>query len=215
MALPTTYIAFPTRESRTRFVADRFARYLTPGPVLDVGCFEAPLRALLPQGSYTGIDMAGKPDIVVNLDHVERLPFADGAYACVICIDVLEHLEHLHAIFAELVRVSSRYVVVSLPNCWCDARQPIARGRGHFGHYGLPLQSPPDRHRWFFSLSEAHDFVVGMAQERGLHLEELFVTEKPRPAVVTLIRRALYPGMAYQNRYSGTLWAVLRKPATG
>lgn len=213
MSIATEYIAFPSRESRTQFVARRFARYLREGSVLDVGCFEAPLRALLPRGSYTGVDMVGNPDVVLDLDQAERLPFADNAFSCVICIDVLEHLDTLHSIFAELIRVSSQHVIISLPNCWCDARRPLARGRGHFGHYGLPLQKPKDRHKWFFSLSEAHEFVQGKAAELGLLLDDLFVTEKPRHAVLTMVRRAIYSGSAYQNRYSGTLWAVLRKPA--
>jgi hypothetical protein len=211
-ALPTVFVSFPTRESRSRFVGARFAPYLT-GPVLDVGCFEAPLRSIVGPARYTGIDVAGTPDIKVDLERVDRLPFDDNAFTCVLCIEVLEHLDNLHAIFDELVRVSSRHVIVSLPNCWCDARQPLGRGRGHFGHYGLPLQKPLDRHKWFFSLGEAREFVEGKARQLGLRCQELFVTEKPRPGVVRLLRKLRYPGERYRNRYSQTLWAVLEKRA--
>ena len=214
MLLPTEYVTFPARQSRSEFVAHRFADYLK-GSVLDVGCFEAPLREMLRPLPYTGIDFVGKPDIQVDLEKVERLPFADAAFGCVICIDVLEHLDNLHVVFAELGRVSQRHVIVSLPNCWCDARRPIERGKGHFGHYGLPLQRPPDRHKWFFSLTEARLFVEGKAREFGLGLEDVFGTEKPRNALLRLVRSVRYAGEQYQNRYSQTLWAVLRKAGNG
>ena len=63
---------------------------------LDVGCDEALLKTLLaPDIKYTGIDVAGKPDIVLNLEKIERLPFDDSTFDCVICSDVLEHLDKL------------------------------------------------------------------------------------------------------------------------
>ena len=211
MGLPVEYITFPERRDRTLFVAGRFKSYLLDS-VLDVWCFEAPLRALIAPVPYTGIDMAGKPDITVNLDSLAALPFDEGTFQCVTCIEVLEHLENLHHMFAELVRVSRQHVILSLPNCWGDARVPIQRGRGHFRHYGLPPDKPLDRHRWFFSLTEARRFIEVKAAEFGLEIEELFISEKPRNPLVRLARKLRYPGERYHNRYAQTLWAVLRKP---
>jgi 2-polyprenyl-3-methyl-5-hydroxy-6-metoxy-1,4-benzoquinol methylase len=111
MHLHTEYVAFPARQDRSAFVARRFAEYLN-GSVLDVGCYEAPLREILGSVSYTGIDVVGRPDIEVNLEKAERLPFEDSAFRCVLCIDVLEHLDNLHAVFAELVRVAQCHVIV-------------------------------------------------------------------------------------------------------
>ena len=210
MRLPTLYFECPARESRSRFIAGRFRKQLEQS-VLDVGCYEAPLRALLPAGNYTGIDMAGRPDRVVNLENTERLPFDDNAFACVLCIDVLEHLDNLHAVFAELVRVSDRFVLVSLPNNWCDARRPIERGQGRFGHYGLPLQAPADRHKWFFNFTEARQFMEGKAEEFGLKIADMFAAEKPRNPILRLARKIRYRGERYRNRYSRTLWALLEK----
>jgi SAM-dependent methyltransferase len=211
MSAATKYVIFPTREHRSRFVASVFARCLD-GSVLDVGCFEAPLRELLSSSAYVGVDIAGKPDLVIDLDRTPHLPFEDSSFRCVLCIDVLEHLDSLHAVFAELVRVASQYVIVSLPNCWCEARRCIERGNGHFVHYGLPPQKPVDRHKWFFSLSQAREFIEGKATEYGLHMDEVFITEKPRNVVLRTVRKMFYSRSAYQNRYSGTLWTVLRKP---
>jgi SAM-dependent methyltransferase len=204
------YVAFSSRESRSRFVAGRFDGYLR-GSVLDVGCFEAPLRDLLSAASYTGIDIAGRPDIRLNIEQAERLPFDDGAFETVLCIDVLEHLDNLHAVFAELVRVSSNRVIVALPNCWNTARLRIDRGTGRIAHYGLPPEGTPDRHKWFFNSSEARDFVRASARKLSVEVEDMFVTEKPRSPVLRMFRRIRYPGERYQNRYSTAVWAVLRK----
>ena len=210
--LTTELATFSERRGRSEFVARRFAPYLSES-VLDVGCYEAPLRELLKGARYTGVDIAGKPDITLDLDSGAPLPFADGSFRTVICIEVLEHLEHLHAMFDELVRVSAAHVIVSLPNCWRDARRPIERGRGHFAHYGLPPERPVDRHRWFFSYAEAIAFMQARAARHGLEMVELFGTEMHRGGLVRAARRLRYPGASYLNRYAQTLWAVMRKPS--
>lgn len=210
MDVPTEYVAFPSRKDRGIFVARRFEKYLRQS-ILDVGCYEAPLRELLRAASYTGVDMAGNPDIELNLEKVERLPFEDNSFDTVICVDVLEHLDNLHSVFADLVRVSKQYIIVSLPNCWRDARCPIERGRGGFGHYGLPAEKPLDRHKWFFSLTQARKFIEAKAKEFGLEAEEMIVAEQPKNILVRGLRRIRYGKKSYQNRYAQTLWTVLRK----
>ncbi|MBT7299348.1 MAG: hypothetical protein HN849_07550, partial [Victivallales bacterium] len=71
------YVTFPVRADRTRYIANRFGAYLRDS-VLDVGCYEAPLRGLLTEARYTGVDMVGDPDITLNLEQCERLPFDDS-----------------------------------------------------------------------------------------------------------------------------------------
>lgn len=186
VSLPAIYISFKSRESRSKFVYLKFRKYLFES-VLDVGCFEAPLRDFLKSIMYIGVDISGKPDIKLNLEEIYKLPFKDESFYCVLCIDVLEHLDNLHMIFDELIRVSKRYIIISLPNCWCDARQAIERGKGHFGHYGLPLQKPKDRHKWFFSLSEAKQFLEGKSKILKFKFTEVFVTEKPRNYLIRIL----------------------------
>ena len=210
--LPVERVFFRTRLERARFIAARLPGYIT-GKVLDVGCDEAHLKSLLSLQDYVGIDVCGQPDLLLNLERIDRLPFADSSFDCVICCEVLEHLDNLYVIFAELVRVSRRHLIVSLPNNWGNARRPIARGRGSIGHYGLPLQSPPDRHKWFFALSEAKHFLESKASENKLKVLEAFATEKPRNGLVSALRRLRYPDqLAYLNRYAHTYWTVLEKP---
>jgi SAM-dependent methyltransferase len=159
-----------------------------------------------------GVDVCGQPDLLLNLEQIEQLPFADRSFDCVVCCEVLEHLDNLYFIFSELVRVTRRYLIISLPNNWGNARRPIARGHGCIGHYGLPLQAPPDRHKWFFALSEAKHFLDSKAAEYKLRVLESFATEKPRNALVSALRRMRYPSqLTYLDRYAHTYWTVLAK----
>ncbi len=80
------------------------------------------------------------------------------------------------------------------------------------GHYGLPPGPPPDRHKWFFGLSEAVHFIEENAKNLPVEVVELHVTEKPRPLAIRLLRRLLHPSQeSCLNRYAHTLWVVLRK----
>ncbi|MFT4710152.1 MAG: SAM-dependent methyltransferase [Bacteroidia bacterium] len=205
------FIQFKTRQDRPRFISERFGQALS-GRVLDVGCDEAVLREFVGADRYTGIDISDAADIRQNLMENGKLPFADGEWDAVTCTDVLEHLENLHEIFEELVRVSGRHLVISLPNNWNSARRQMQRGYGAVAHYGLPLDKPVDRHRWYFSLLEARDFLVGQAERHGLQVEDLVVLEKPRPAIVRGLRRLRYPNpQRYANLFAHTIVAVMRK----
>jgi SAM-dependent methyltransferase len=205
------YVDFKDRSTRSAYIAERFGGFIR-GRVLDVGCDRALLKGLIPGLEYTGIDFGGTPDLMINLEEIDRLPFEENRFDCVVCSDVLEHLDNLHHIFGELVRVSSRYLIISLPNNWTNARRPLERGRGSFDKYGLPPEPPRDRHKWFFSLGEARDFIASQLSSRGLTLLDMVATEKPRPLVTRLSRRLRYPRQeCYLNRYAHTLWALLEK----
>ena len=199
------------RIKRSEFVAQRFSSMFQSKKVLDVGCYEAPLRKILTDSNYTGIDFVGNPDIEINLQQTTRLPFDENSFDSVICIDVLEHLDNLHIIFEELARVSSQHVIVSLPNCWRDARMKIAKGHGEFAHYGLPSEAPKDRHRWFFNISQAHQFFKDHESKLGLSIKECFVTEQKKSGLVSFLRHLRYPGERYLNRYAQTIWVVYSK----
>ena len=202
-------VSIDNREERSRFIARRFLP-LIQGRVLDVGCDRAHLKRLVPGLDYVGIDVGGTPDRVVNLEQ-ERIPFADRSFDFVLCSDVLEHLDNLHQTFGELIRVARGHVVVSLPNNYANARRPVERGRGSIGHYGLPPDPPKDRHKWFFSLSEAADFFQAQTQRHPATLVELFCIEKPRLGWVRALRHLRYPSASYRNRYAHSAWAVFRR----
>ena len=205
------FASFSDRPLRAQYMARLFGGFLK-GSVLDVGCDRRQLNSLINADRYTGIDFAGAPDLTINLEQTASLPFADGEFDCVVCTDVLEHLNNLHHIFGELIRVSRGTLVISLPNNWVNARQPIERGRGSFNKYGLPVEPPADRHKWFFSLSEARDFLKAAEDRYPVRVVEMRATEKPRPLPLRLLLHLRSPRQeCYLNRYAHTLWAVLQK----
>jgi hypothetical protein len=211
--MPTVKVEFgkfEKRIDRSKFVYTRFGKYFD-GKTLDIGCYEAPLREMIGRCLYVGVDIAGDPDIRADLNRTVSLPFADQEFKTVIAIETLEHIDELHRLFAECVRVARTYLIVSLPNCWRDARVPIARGRGSFAHYGLPVNPPLDRHRWFFNFTDAIDFFRQISSKYGMEIIEIFGTEQPRSIVVRWLRKLRYSPTAYQNRYVQTAWVVLRK----
>jgi len=55
------------------------------------------------------------PDVAVRRGDVTDLPFGDGEFDLVLCLEVLEHVTDPGRAVRELARVSSRDVVVSVP----------------------------------------------------------------------------------------------------
>ncbi len=168
---------YSDRPGKARYVARKYQEILR-GAVLDVGADRGHLRDWLPAGTaYTGIDFSGHPGIVaVDLER-EAVPFPDAAFDAVLCLDVLEHLNNLHRIFDEVCRVSRHWVILSLPNPWASfldhlVNHPVGPVRP-LQHYGLPLEPVPDRHKWFFSASEARAFVAERAARNGLQVVQV------------------------------------------
>lgn len=210
------YVNFYKRQERTEYIFQKFRKYFGK-KILDVGCDKAVLKTLITDIEYTGLDVSGDPDICMDLEKIDRLPFDDLSFDCVICADVLEHLDNLHLIFAELIRVAKKYVIIAWPNNWVNARVPIQRGKGSFKHYGLPIARPFDRHKWFFNLSEARHFVREQVRKNSnIQLIEERIAEKPKFFFFRLLRHLRYPNQEYYlNRYAHTVWTVLQKNVHG
>lgn len=196
------------------FCAEKFEPYLN-GKVLDVGCWQKDLQSFLPAGAdYLGIDVAGSYDQRVDLEE-GKLPFADNAFDCVVCTDVLEHIDSLHDIYAEIIRVTRGYVIISLPNNWVAYKKYLLRGLGHGKYYGLPLQKPDDRHRWFFNLEDIDRFIHKRAAADGYRVVEWFaypdLSMLPRHRLVKTWLRRIVGKRRYDNWLASTGWAVLQK----
>lgn len=222
-ATPTTSVqpvlyrtdrVYATRHDKARYIADKYASILR-GSVLDVGCGDAPLRDLVgtPSG-YLGIDFSGQgADIAVDLDDAARrgrgLPVDTRSFDTVICTDVLEHLEHAHAIFDELCRAARERIIISLPNPLLSLLLGLLDGsRGRMKFYGMPLDPPEDRHRWFFSYDEAVAFVTQRGARHGFFPEQIDPENRAMVSWRTPDGRELLDSPAIRN---GTMWAVLRR----
>ncbi len=120
-----------------RFLAtiDAVVLELRPETILDVGCGEGVVTRRLAQvsgASTVGVDLdtdtlseqwhrhAGDR-VSFQAASAYELPFDDGSFDCVCALEVLEHLERPRDALAELVRVSRRALLVSVP------REPLWR----------------------------------------------------------------------------------------
>lgn len=210
--MPREFVKFRVRADRPTFIAKRFAPYLK-GKVLDIGCDQAVIRDVLGSDRYTGVGMTEESSLKMNLECVDRFPFEDGAWDTVLCLDTLEHLNNLHMICAELFRLAREYVIISLPNCWSQARRSLAKGSGNIWHYGLTAEPPKDRHKWFFNTEQACEFLTAQTQRTVPPVEilELMALENRRPLINRMWRLLKYPSRRkYLNLYPHTVVCVYR-----
>ncbi len=108
-----------------------------PQSLLDVGCGEGVLvhewaQRIAPR-RVVGIDLEEEsiqagwaqrqaPNLEYKIMKAEDLPFADGEFDVATAIEVLEHVPDPAATVAEMARVASRWLLVSVP------REPLWRG---------------------------------------------------------------------------------------
>lgn len=213
-SIPLERVDYDSRRERARYAATRFGEYLR-SPILDVGCWEKDLQEFCGGAEYLGIDVAGSADVKVDLES-GKLPFADASFNTVVCTDVLEHLDNLHAVCEEIVRVSSRYMIISLPNSWRVLRKRIIRGEGRPKQYGLPFERPEDRHKWFFSATDAISFLWAMAAHHSLQMPELvgslpLLDGRPKELLRERICRAVLKPKRFLNRHTVAVWCVMSK----
>lgn len=82
------------------------------GPILEIGSYQVEgqgelinLRGLFPDESdYTGIDIRPGPG-VDRVASVEKLPFADETFGCVLAFNTFEHVQRFWVGFEEVFRV--------------------------------------------------------------------------------------------------------------
>jgi SAM-dependent methyltransferase len=163
---------------RADSLLQRYRPYLV-GRILDVCCGDAYvfLRSALGR-DYEGLDIgdsykyAGlaetRPDHLWDVER-EPLPFPDGAYDTVMCIGALEHLDNIHDVYDELFRVARGRVIVMLPNNWVGLVSSLMAGHNYTHRAGYGLQPhkkrPGERHKYFFNLEEAAEFLIGRGPE--------------------------------------------------
>ena len=104
-------------------------RPLNIDSVLDVGCGEGFTLARLSREkigkTYEGIEAEetaitlGKklyPRLTIDKGDIYKLPYKNNSFDLVVCTEVLEHLEKPKKAYRELIRVSRKYVLLSVPN---------------------------------------------------------------------------------------------------
>ncbi len=83
---------------------------------------------------------------------------------------------NFHSMIDELVRVSNRYVLISLPSC-IDLRMKyniLFKNRGG-KYYGLPETKPLDRHKWIFHWEEANALFKKYTKKHNHYIAKEFI----------------------------------------
>lgn len=128
--------------------------------VLDVGCGEGfTLHRLIKEKigkEFEGVEAdeaaikLGKklyPRLEIKKGDIYKLPYKSNAFDLVVCTEVLEHLENPKKAYRELIRVSKKYILISVPNEPFFTWQRIARLQNilhlgahpeHIQHWTIP-----------------------------------------------------------------------------
>ncbi len=155
-----------SRNPLVRKLMARFERSLrelfeTAGPAsaLDVGCGEGVITQAwaerLEAGRVVGVDVDDpvlveewatrrRPNLEFLPADASRLPFADGEFDMVAAIEVLEHVEDPRRALAEMARVATSYLLISVPREPLWRALNLARG-AYVREWG---NTPGHRHHW-------------------------------------------------------------------
>src|SRR3989344_6097785 len=130
------YIKYASKNPLKKFFIKKFLERtakvifsLRSQNILDVGCGEGFVLGHLKKRGFaanlTGVDISEEaisaglaifPGLNLVKGSVYNLPFADDYFDVVMCLEVLEHLAEPEKALQELVRVSKKYCLVSVPN---------------------------------------------------------------------------------------------------
>lgn len=121
-----------------------------PRRVLEVGCGEGIvleyLSARVPGARFDGVELDGQalvrgrvrcPTAALVQADAAQLPFHNGSYDLVLCLEVLEHLAEPERALRELRRVSARGCLLSVPHEPFFRLGNLARGK-NLGRLGDP-----------------------------------------------------------------------------
>ena len=218
-------VEYTDRESRQKFIAEKFGDYLK-GSVLNIGGGgDKVLLNYCQPNEYIELDMCGEPDLLIDLDKEYPLPIENNRFDTIICTEVLEHLDEFHRVFEELLRISSSNIIISLPNALMTFRDYLkgTKYKGNAGEggvevgyytkfYGLPLNKPTDRHRWFFSYTEASKFFNNNANKFGYKILDEFSANKTssiKRRILVVFIWLFFGKHAIKDWVYGNYWCLL------
>lgn len=149
MSLPTNYQKHTTGNPISRLFLDNFfntviviIKPFKPETILDVGCGEGFTLTRLKkekigkklegiESEDTAISLGKKmhPDLIIKKGSIYTLPYKDNSFDLVLCTEVLEHLEKPREGLRELIRTSSKFVLLTVPNEPYFTIQRFIRGK--------------------------------------------------------------------------------------
>lgn len=210
------YCPYNDRESRSKFIAKTFKKYIE-SPLLDVGSSENFLKNYIPNNiKYVSVDITGTPTYKIDLEKEGLSHFKDNSFNTVICTEVLEHLNNLHDVFDDICRVSNKYVILSLPNNWLYFKFMLIKSKGDLKFYGLPVEKPIDRHKWFFNYDQALNFIIKRGKMNRfkyiLHIPIPFIRFGFRHHIFNMLFKYYYKDQFGINNTNYTnVWVLLER----
>jgi len=209
-------MSYTDRETKAAYIAKEYSNIMRDS-VLDVGAGECYLKKYLPVDvRYVSVGLSEYVDILFNLEY--GLTPIEGSFYTVVCTDVLEHIDNIHFLFGELVRVSSRYILISLPNSLKSILDNFLLG----GSVTLPKyhcitdEFKLNRHKWVFNYDDIVRFIRTQAAKHGLKVLHVG-GEAHYNAVYNNYYMGKYDlknltaGYDLKNLTVGTVWGLLEK----
>jgi len=134
--LSTNFTKHMSKNPIQKFLINNFysslislAKPLLPKTILDAGCGEGFTMDKLSKNGIgekmEGIEYSkevinlGKklfPNLIFKDGSIYDMPYKDNSFDLVVCTEVLEHLEQPAKALQEMLRVSKKYLIVSVPN---------------------------------------------------------------------------------------------------
>jgi ubiquinone/menaquinone biosynthesis C-methylase UbiE len=158
--------------------------------ILDVGCGEGFTLSRLKREKFfqklEGIDAvkeavaAGQklhPDLTFKLGDIYRLAYKDDSFDILLCTEVLEHLGRPTDALKELIRVSKKYILVTVPNEPWFTISRILRGKNL-----LKLGAHPEHIQWWTS----NNFQRFVSKQKGVKIR---VIKHPTPWTMILLEK--------------------------
>ena len=164
MQLPTNFVKHTSKNPIQKFLINNFysslislAKPLKAETILDAGCGEGFTMDKLSKNGVgkkiEGVEYAkeaillGKklfPNLIFKKGSAYELPYKDNSFDLVICTEVLEHLKEPAKALKEILRVSKKYLIISVPNEPLFMISNLLRGKnlsrlgndvGHINHW--------------------------------------------------------------------------------
>lgn len=134
--LPTNYVKHTSKNPIQKFLINNFystlislVKPLKAVSILDAGCGEGfTIERLSKSGigkNIEGVEYSkeamsfGKklfPHLTIKQGSIYDLPYKVNSFDLVVCTEVLEHLEEPAKALGEMLRVSRKYLIISVPN---------------------------------------------------------------------------------------------------